>query len=151
MSKYMDRHLGNMSVLVGHNVNRYSLLLNTDDLTNAYLKMRNDLGYPLMLESTYRRAIVYNKQGLEKQIESMIAEVVGENFSKLTDLVANDVVNTLNTIHQLANGQVVLGTTSQSNKLSSLIGKALGKGLVKGLVKGFFDILDDITTYDDKR
>ena len=147
MSKYMDKHLGNMSVLVGHNVSRYSLLLNTDDLTNAYLKMRNDLGYPLMLESTYRRAIVYNKQGLEKQIESMIAEVVGENFSKLTDLVANDVVNTLNSIHQLANGQVVLGTTSQSNKLSSLIGKALGKGLVKG----FFDILDDITTYDDKR
>ena len=31
--------------------------------TSVYL---NELGYPLMMDSKYRRAIVYNKKGLEQ-------------------------------------------------------------------------------------
>ena len=71
----MKRHMNNLGRLVGHKVGNglstYQYILNSDDLTNAYLQMRNDLGYPLMVDSKYRRAIVYNKQGLEKRIQEI--------------------------------------------------------------------------------
>ena len=76
----MQRHMNNLGRLVGHNIgsgaNKYQYILNSDDLTNAYLQMRNDLGYPLMVDSKYRRAIVYNKQGLEKRIQQMINDTI---------------------------------------------------------------------------
>ena len=67
----LQRHLGNISRQVGHDVSkRYSYIVSQDDLTNAWLQMNNDLGYPLMMDSKYRRAIVMNKQGLEKKIRN---------------------------------------------------------------------------------
>ena len=44
----MNRHMNNLGRLVGHKVgsglSTYQYILNSDDLTNAYLQMRNDLG-----------------------------------------------------------------------------------------------------------
>lgn len=60
--KAMQHHMRNISRQVGRDVSRrYNYIVTNDELTNAYLKMRNDLGYPLMMDSKYRRAIVYNK------------------------------------------------------------------------------------------
>ena len=65
-----QRHMNNLGRLVGHKVgsglSTYQYILNSDDLTNAYLQLHDELGYPLQIESRYRRAIVYNKKGLEK-------------------------------------------------------------------------------------
>lgn len=108
--------------------------------------MHHDLGYPLKIDSRYKRAIVYNKSGLEKQIEEMISKVIGENLEKLADLVVDDITAQLNCLTQTANGQLIK-SKSYSSKLGSMIGKALGKGLVKG----FSQILDDMTDPNKRR
>lgn len=62
IKEMQKRHLGNISRQVGHDVSKkYSYIVNQDELTNAYFQMREELNYPLMMESRYRRAIVYNK------------------------------------------------------------------------------------------
>ena len=105
----MQRHLGTIAVQQGYGTgSSYSYILNQEDLTNAYLQMRNDLGYPLMVDSKYRRAIVYNKEGLEKQIENMINNCIIANIQELEKMVAEDIVNDitsqLNGLSQAANG-----------------------------------------------
>ena len=102
--------------------------------------MHHDLGYPLKVDSKYRRAIVYNKSGLEKQIQDMIQQVIGDNLESLADLVVDDITAQLNSLRQSANGQLVKSGIRSSN-FGAMIGKALGKGLVKG----FNDILNDMT------
>ncbi len=144
----MNRHMNNLGRLVGHKVgsglSTYQYILNSDDLTNAYLQMRNDLGYPLMVDSKYRRAIVYNKQGLEKRIQEMINDTIEAAAKTLSDLVVADITHQLNNITMAANGKMVVGGGSSLN-----MGKMLGSALGKGLVKGFFTILDEITDNDD--
>lgn len=148
MTPEIKNHFGKLSRIVGNNLNtRYSYIISESDLTNAYLQMRNDLGYPLMVDSKYRRAIIYNKQGIEKQIQNMITEVIEENATKMADLVINEVTMQLNSIKQLANGQIVSSGGRRTNGLSTTIGTAIGKGLVNG----FFKVIDDITCYDDNR
>lgn len=147
----MKRHQANLGRLVGKKTSgghKYSYIVNTDDLTNAYLQMRNDLGYPLMVDSKYRRAIVYNKEGLEKKIQNMINEVLEESAKALSDIVVADITYQLNNITMASNGKMVVGG-SRSFNMASMLGKALGKGLVKG----FFNILDDMTdnNYDRRR
>lgn len=146
----MKRHMNNLGRLVGHKVGNglstYQYILNSDDLTNAYLQMRNDLGYPLMVDSKYRRAIVYNKQGLEKRIQEMINDTIEAAAKTLSDLVVADITHQLNNITMAANGKIVVGGGSSWN-----IGKMLGSALGKGLVNEFFTILDEITDNDDKR
>lgn len=146
----MNRHMNNLGRLVGHKVgsglNKYQYILNSDDLTNAYLQMRNDLGYPLMVDSKYRRAIVYNKQGLEKRIQQMINDTIEEAAKTLSNLVVADITHQLNNITMAANGKMVVGGGSSWN-----MGKMLGSALGKGLVNGFFTILDEITDNDDDR
>ncbi len=148
-SSYHQTHVRNLGRAIGKNlngVNKYSYILSSDDLTNAYLQMRNDLGYPLMLESTYRRAIVYNKQGLEKKIENMINNCLEEAAKNLSDIIVADITYQLNNITTAANGKIVVGGGKSFN-MASMLGSALGKGLVKG----FFNILDDITDNEDYR
>ena len=131
-----DRHIGNISRLIGHDVSgKYSYIVSESDLINAYLQMRNDLGYPLMLESRYRRAIVYNKQGLEQQIQSMIANCINESSKDLTDVVVADIINQLN--YSLSGNK----TSGNSTNVGALAGNIFGKGLVKGIS----NIIDDIT------
>ena len=151
----MKHHLGNISRRVGRDVtNRYNYIVSSDDLTNAYLKMRHELHYPLMMDSKYRRAIIYNKQGLEKKIQDMINECIIANILELDKMIADDIVNEiangLSGLTQTANGKIVVGNRSRSNSsMTSMFVKSLAKGLVKGVGK----IIDDITNpkYDKNR
>ena len=94
-----------MSRLVGHDVtDRYSYIVSRDDLVNAYLNMRNELGYPLMVDSKHRRAIVYNKKGLEKKVQQIINETIINNIGMLDSAIVSDITNKLNSITQTANG-----------------------------------------------
>lgn len=127
--------------------NRYHYILNESDLTSAWLKFHNDLGYPLMTDSKYRRAIIYNRQGLEKQIEKMIANVIETELKDLADIVVADITYQLNNLTQTASGQLVKPNGLHTSSMGSLIGRALGKGLVNGFSK----ILDDMTDTDDRR
>lgn len=142
MNKSTKKHFGDISRLVGHDVsNRYSYIIDEKDLTNAWLQFHNDLGYPLMIDSKYRRAIVYNKSGLERKIQQMIMEVMEENGKILADMIANDITNQLNNLTDTANGKL---TTTKSNRSFYL-----ANAISKGLVKGFFKVLDDIIIPDD--
>lgn len=147
MNNNYNRHIGNISRAVGHDISqRYSYIINESDLTNAWLSFHDELGYPLMIDSGYRRAIVYNKKGLEKQIQNMINECIEKEAKELSDIIVNDITYQLNNITQSVNGTFIKGGNSSFN-LGGLIGKALGKGLVNG----FFNILDDITDTDEER
>ena len=131
----MKHHMRNLGRLTGNDVSsRYSYMISGDDLTSAYAKMRDELGYPLMMDSKYRRAIVYNKKGLEKQITKLVNEVIIENIKLLDTFVAQDIVNKVN-------GAISGSATKGSgNSFASMLGSALGKGIVKGIG----DILDDM-------
>ena len=138
----MNKHLGNISRAVGHDVtNKYSYIISSDDLTNAYVKMKDELGYPLMIDSKYRRAIVYNKKGLEKKIRETIDNCIIDNIMLLDRMVVEVIVTQLNGITQSANGKIIMGKTSVSNNTMNLFSNALVKGLVNGVGK----IIDDIT------
>lgn len=138
----MNKHLGNISRAVGHDVtNKYSYIISSDDLTNAYVKMKDELGYQLMIDSKYRRAIVYNKKGLEKKIRETIDNCIIDNIMLLDRMVVEDIVTQLNGITQSANGKIIMGKTSVSNNTMNLFSNALVKGLVNGVGK----IIDDIT------
>ena len=138
----MNKHLGNISRAVGHDVtNKYNYIISSDDLTNAYVKMKDELGYPLMLDSKYRRAIVYNKKGLEKKIRETIDKSIINNIMLLDRMVVEDIVTQLNGITQSSNGKMIIGKTSVSNNTMNLFSNALVKGLVSGVGK----IIDDIT------
>lgn len=147
MDTRIQRHINNLGRLTGNSGNnKYSYIVNTDDLTNAYLQMRNDCGFPIMVDSKYRRAIVYNKKGLEKKLEKMIIECIYQNMQPLVDLVSTDIVNEVttlfNSIKQDANGKFVIGSSfvkSRNNKTS-----IFAKTLAKGLVKGVGNLIDEI-------
>lgn len=148
----MKHHLGNISRQVGHDVtNRYSYIVSNDDLVNTYLKMRHELHYPLMVDSRNRRAIVYNKKGLEKKIQDMINECILSNISELENMIANDVVDNitsqLNGLTQTANGSVIVGKRNSKNSSTNLFINAMAKGMVMGVGK----IIDDITNPKDNK
>ena len=138
----MNKHLGNISRAVGHDVtNKYNYIISSDDLTNAYVKMKDELGYPLMIDRKYRRAIVYNKKGLEKKIRETIDKSIINNIMLSDRMVVEDIVTQLNGITQSSNGKMIIGKTSVSNNAMNLFSNALVKGLVSGVGK----IIDDIT------
>lgn len=148
MNTEIKRHIGNIGRAVGHDVSsRYSYIVTENELTNAWLQMHNDLGYPLMMTSKYRRAIIYNKEGLEKKIQQMITECVKESSKELTNIMTTDVLAQLNNIVQDVKGNLVFGKGSYTGKTTHLLAKAIGGGLVNG----FFKVLDDITYKDDNR
>lgn len=153
-NEIMQKHLGNLSRLTGHDVShKYSYIINQDDLTNAYLQMRNDLGYPLMIDSKYRRAIVYNKQGIERKIAEMINECIIANIKELESMmiedVSKDIENMLNGITQSSHGVITLGKVN--NKGCKSATNRFASALAKGLVKGVSKIIDDMTNPKDDR
>lgn len=138
------RHLGNISRQVGHDVSKkYSYIVNQDELTNAYFQMREELNYPLMMESRYRRAIVYNKQGLGNKIIEIINACIGENINELENMiaeeVANDIIDRINGLSQAANGNII----KSNNKIKNNTYK-FAKIIAKGITKGVGDLIDDI-------
>ena len=138
------RHLGNISRQVGHDVSKkYSYIVNQDELTNAYFQMREELNYPLMMESRYRRAIVYNKQGLENKIIEIINACIGENINELENMiaeeVANDIIDRINGLSQAANGNII----KSNNRIKNNTYK-FAKIIAKGITKGVGDLIDDI-------
>ena len=144
----MNKHLGNISRAVGHDVtNKYSYIISSDDLTNAYVIMKDELGYPLMIDSKYRRAIVYNKKGLEKKIRETIDNCINDNIMLLDRFVVEDIVAQLNGIMQSANGKIMIGKNNVSSNAKNLFSNALVKGLVNGVGK----IIDDITNIEEER
>ena len=151
----IQRHMGNLSRQVGHDVrNKYSYIVNQDDLTNAYLQMKNDLGYPLMVDSKYRRAIVYNKEGLEKQITDMINNCIISNIEELESAiledVGSDIESMLNGLVQGTNGTITIGNGRDRSG-----GKAIyrfANTMAKAVVKGVGKIIDNIIDFkEDKR
>ena len=145
----MNKHLGNISRAVGHDVtNKYSYIISSDDLTNAYVKMKDELGYPLMIDSKYRRAIVYNKKGLQKKIENVIDNCIINNISLLDRIVVEDIVSQLNSITQSANGMLSVGKKNSSN-ISAI--NMFANSMLKGVLKGVDNIIDDIINRKDER
>lgn len=143
-NKAINNHLGNISRLVGHDVSsRYSYIVSQDDLTNAYLQMRNELGYPLMMDSKKRRAIVYNKKGLEKQIQKMIDECIINNIKLLEKMIVDDIIGALNGVTKSVNS-ISSGSKIGANSTTSLFVKAMTNGLINGIGS----ILDDMTDVD---
>ena len=135
-NKAMKHHLGNLSRLTGTDCSsRYSYIISGNEFAKAYAQMRDELGYPLMMESKNRRAIVYNKKGLEKQITKLINDTIIENIKLIDTFVAQDIVNKVN--GAISGSGVAKGST---NAFASMLGSALGKGIVKGIG----DILDDM-------
>lgn len=141
----VQHHMKQLSNQVGHDITTYNYVSGEDELMNAYAQMRNDLGYPLAMDSKYRRAIVYNKQGIEKQIAEMIEDNIMDNIgeleSEIANNVANDIINQLNGLTQTASGTIVLGGSSSSGTASKFA-SLLAKGLVKGVGKIVEDIID---------
>ena len=133
----MDRHIGNLSRAVGHDVsNRYSYIISQNDIYKAYNDMRDELDYPLVMDSKYRRAIVYNKKGLEKKINEVVNNTILNNIQLLDRMVVQDIVTQLNSIKQTSNGTLAVSNTT--NSFASMLGSALAKGIVKG-VSGIID------------
>lgn len=144
----VQHHMKQLSNQVGHDITtyNYNYVSGEDELMNAYAQMRNDLGYPLAMDSKYRRAIVYNKQGIEKQIAEMIEENIMDNIgeleSEIANNVANDIINQLNGLTQTASGTIVLGGSSSGSGTVGKFASLLAKGLVKGVGKIVDDIID---------
>lgn len=140
-NRAMKNHLNNISRQVGSDVsNRYNFVVSNDELINAYLQMRNELGYPLMIDSKNRRAIVYNKIGLEKKIQQLINDGIVDNIKRLESTIANDIVDSvykqLNGVIQNGNGKVI------SNSKTNIFTDAMTKGVVNGIGRIFDDMMD---------
>lgn len=150
----MQRHLGNISRQVGHNVsNRYNYIVSQDELTNAYLQMRSELGYPLMIDSKYRRAIVWNKKGIEKKISDMIKNCIFANLKQLESIVAKDIAEEirmqLQGIKQMQNGTIVTGKVKSSSFENEIV--RFANTITKGVIKGVGDIVNDMTNERGRR
>lgn len=135
----MKNHMRKIGSLVSNDVtNKYRYILSGDDIVSAYAKMKDELGYPLMMDSKHRRAIVYNKKGLEKQIQNVINNSIVENIQLLDTFVAQDVTNKIN--------NAIGNKTNSSSNLGSMIGSVLGKGIVNGISS----IVDDMLYSNDR-
>lgn len=146
--KAIDRHFDNLSRVAGRDVRRYSYVVSGDELTDAYIKMRNELGYPLMMDSKYRRAIVYNKKGLEKKIMDLVQKSIISNINEIEEVIANDVADDIimqiEGLTQNGNGKLI--KSRNSNSLNRF-----AKSLTKALFDGVNYIIDDILYGKDNK
>ena len=139
---YMDRHLKNMGLVRWNDAMGIKKLeIGSDDVTSAYFNMRDELGYPLMMDSKRRRAIIYNKKGLEKKIQQLINDCIVKNAHLLEDMIVNDIVYQLNGLSQTANGTFVNKKSNKQSNSKIIFIDAMAKGLVKGVGV----IVDEIT------
>lgn len=146
--KAKANHLGNISRQVGHDVtNKYHYIVSGNDFINSYIKMRNELGYPLMMDSKYRRAVVYNKKGIEKQINETIIKTLVNNIHLLDRMIVEDITSQLNSLVKTADG--TFKTNKNINNKSSM--NMFINAMVKGLVQGIGHIVEDITNPKDRK
>ena len=143
-----NKHINNMSRQLGHDISgKYHYIVNGNDFMNAYIQMRNDLGYPLMIDSKYRRAVVYNKKGLEKQINETLIKTIVDNIHLLDRMIMEDIANQINNIVQTPNGTVKLVNKSNNNSATKIFINAM----VKGMVQGIGHIVEDMINPNDRR
>lgn len=147
----MKRHLNNISRQVGHPVTRYEYILSQNDLTNAWVQAHADLGYPLKKESYRDRYLIYNKKGLEAEINKIITALIVDNEKILINLIREDTTETvqdiLNNINVINNQLVVNKTSSHRASFSNKVAIALGKAIVQASKK----IVETITNSDNGR
>ena len=119
---------------------RYSLIIDTDDIYNSFILAHRDLSYPLRKE-VKRDRYVMNSQGLKKDIEKVVNECLEKQAKPLIDTVSTEIAREsyrkLEEIHNTG----TIKTSYNSNSLGSL----LGKNLVKGITSGISRVLDDMT------
>lgn len=138
----MGNHLGNISRQIGRDVtNRYSYITTSDELTNAFLQAKSDLGYPLRKE-VKRDRFVLNAESLEKALEEAINKTFNEVEKGLTELAndtINDIVSSLNGL-TVTNDHFVAKPPKRS--FAADLGKMLGKTIAKSTVKIFDDMIN---------
>lgn len=140
----MQRHLGNISRLVGTNANvRYSYAIDNNSIEKAYMQIRDELGYPLQIDSRNRRAIVYNKKGIEKKMQKLVDDCIISEVKLMENMIANDVVNLIT--YQL-NG--IPHFDSGSVKSSAM--KNFAGAFALGLTNGLINIVDDMMNIEDR-
>ena len=84
MMDIMKRHMGNISRAVNNDVSvKYDYSIDKDSIINRYMQMRNELGYPLQVDSRNRRAVVYNKKGVEKEIQNLVDKCIVKRVEEL--------------------------------------------------------------------
>ncbi|MCM1265430.1 MAG: hypothetical protein NC200_04450 [Candidatus Gastranaerophilales bacterium] len=117
--------------------NRYTMILDTNDLYNNFVSAHRDLSYPLRKEVKRDRYIM-NSAGLEKDIEKVIDEAIQKAATPLIDLVSTEIANEayskLEAIHNGVSGSYIKNT-SKINNIGSILGKALGKSIVEGVTQ----------------
>lgn len=140
----LKHHMGNIRrASGGKGGSRYEYMINQSDIASAYMQMRDELGYPLMIDSRNRRAIVYNKKGVEKKIQQLIDNCILSNIKLLENMVATDIVNEVN--RQL-NGITQMGKTTVKSSNVNLFASAMTKGLMNGIGS----IVDDMINGNDE-
>lgn len=121
--------------------NKYTLLVDTNDIYNSFVSAHRDLSYPLRKEVKRDRYIM-NSQGLQKDIEKVVDECLNKAATPLIDLVSTEIATEayakLEAIHNGTN-IVTIKNNSKMNSLGSTLGRILGKSLVEGITS----ILDD--------
>ena len=145
-----NNHLGNLSRLVGHPVTRYEYMLSGDDIMNAWAQAHADLGYPLKKESARQRYLIYNKQGLEKQINEIITELIINSEKILIEMLKEDATQIMQELADsinVVNNQVVIKKPSNQNSFGSKVGKYLGKAIAQATKK----IIKEMTKDNNNR
>ena len=137
----LDNHMKNLSIIAGHPVTRYEYLMNTDDLTKAYMQSHSDLSYALRKE-VKRDRFVANTEGLQKYIEKSIEQILNKVAKDIEAEITREVERqVLNTFSQM--GAKVSGGNSSIKSSSFDIGAMLGRALGTSLVNLFDEISSD--------
>ena len=147
--KALNNHLGNLSRSAGLNgaTSSYEYILSQNDLQNAWVKAHTDLGYPLKKESARDRYLIYNRQGLENEINKVLTELIQNDLETIVQLIKEDttvaIQDILDSINVVNNNFVVgISSTSTTHNLSSKLGRLMGKAITKA-TKKIMDIMTD--------
>ena len=119
--------------------NKYSLIADYDDLTAAWVQFHNNLGYPLKKESYRDRYLIYNKQGLEQEIEKTISTALEEAASKIMDEVAAGAINEITAALQPLSANKgfsinLIRNNQRTSKLTNMINE-IARNTAKGVIK----------------
>lgn len=137
----LKHHMGNIRrASGGKGGSRYEYMISKSDIGNAYMQMRDELGYPLMIDSKNRRAIVYNKKGIEKKIQQLIDDCILSNMKLIENMVTTDIVNEVN---KQLNGITQMGKTTTKSSNVKLFTSAMTKGLINGISGIVDDMMND--------
>ena len=140
----MERHIDNLRRSAGLTSNgsyyRYDYIVDQSQLVSAFLRSRNNLGYPLRMQARYKDdRFIYTGDALEKDIAVAVAEAMKKAEGQLREAIIQDVIpdleRTLNSI-TVVNNQFKIPThtmKSNSNKFADKFVKMLGRELVKSI------------------